>query len=91
MDGVPKASPPTGGGGPAIVPNLRVCKHLFLLVWHTQERKGDKTSCRDTVLSAWQVPPVGRTDRRAGLPQKGKCRHVVRRRQSSSLLESAPR
>ena len=39
----------TGGGGLARVPNLRVCKHLCDLVWHTQERKDELTSCRGTV------------------------------------------
>ena len=38
----------TGGGGPARVPNLRVCKH-FGPEWHTQGRKGEVTSCRGTV------------------------------------------
>ena len=40
-DGVPKAGP-TGGGGLARVPNLRVCKHLYASRWHTQGRKRTK-------------------------------------------------
>ena len=36
----PQGRPKTGGGGLARVPNLRVCKHLFLWGWHTQGREG---------------------------------------------------
>ena len=43
-----------GGGGLARVPNLRVCEQLSDLEWHTQEGKDELTSCRGTVLSAWQ-------------------------------------
>ena len=39
----------TGGGRPARVPNLRVCKHSLLFGWHTQGRKGELTSCRGTL------------------------------------------
>ena len=44
----PQGMGSTGGGGPARVPNLRVCKH-FGPEWHTQGRKGEVTSCRGTV------------------------------------------
>ena len=40
--------------------------------WHTQGRKDELTSCRGTVQSAWQKPPVGREGGRTGLPTKGK-------------------
>ena len=31
----------TGGGGPAMVPNLRVCKHFYFMGWHTQGEKDE--------------------------------------------------
>ena len=40
--------------------------------WHTQGEKDELTSCRGTVLSAWQKPPVRRKGGRDGLPAKGK-------------------
>ena len=40
--------------------------------WHTQGVKDELTSCRGTVQSAWQKPPVSRKGGRAGLPKKGK-------------------
>ena len=80
----------TGGGGLARVPNLRVCKHLLISVWHTQGEKGELTSCRGTVWSAWQKPPVRRKGGRAGLPAMVSGRHVVRGRQSSPILEVSP-
>ena len=61
----------TGGGGLARVPNLRVCKHLPVRV-APQGEKDELTSCRGTVQSAWQKPPVRRKGGRAGLPKKGK-------------------
>ena len=39
--------------------------------WHTQGGKDELTSCRGTVWSAWQKPPVRRKGGRAGLPKKG--------------------
>ena len=57
--------------GPARVPNLRVCKHLHSSGWHMQGVKDELTSCRGTVWSAWQKPPVSREGGRAGLPRKG--------------------
>ena len=33
--------------------------------WHTQSEKGEFTSCRGTVQSAWQNPPVSRTTGKA--------------------------
>ena len=35
-----------GGGVHAMVPNLRVCKHVFTSWWHTQGEKDELTSCR---------------------------------------------
>ena len=77
----------TGGGGLVRVPNLRVCKHLFPEGWHTQGEKDELTSCRGTVQSAWQKPPVRRKGGRAGLPARVSGRHVVRGRQSSPTRE----
>ena len=37
----PQGRRPTGGGGLARVPNLRVCKHLYASRWHTQERRAN--------------------------------------------------
>ena len=81
----------TGGGGLVRVPNLRVCKHLFPEGWHTQGGKDELTSCRGTVWSAWQKPPVRRKGGRAGLPARVSGRHVVRGRQSLTYPRSAPR
>ena len=46
----------SGGGGLVRVPNLRVCDHLGVEVAHAGGggEKGESTSCRGTVLSAWQ-------------------------------------
>ena len=52
--------------------NLHVCKHLLSFGWHMQGREDEFTSCRGTVQSAWQKPPVRRKGGRAGLPKKGK-------------------
>ena len=49
--------------------------------------KDELTSCRGTVQSAWQKPPVRRKGGRAGLPARVSGRHVVRGRQSSPTLE----
>ena len=49
--------------------------------------KDELTSCRGTVWSAWQKPPVRRKEGRAGLPARVSGRHVVRGRQSSPTLE----
>ena len=45
----PQGRSPTGGGGLARVPNLRVCKHPTRTGWHTQGGKDELTSCRGTV------------------------------------------
>ena len=74
----PQGMPETRGGGPARVPNLRVCKHLSW-VWYMQENKGELRSCLGTVQSAWQKPPVRRKTGRTGLPARVSGRHVVRR------------
>ena len=60
---------------------------FWALGWHTQGGKDELTSCRGTVLSAWQKPPVRRKGGRAGLPARVSGRHVVRGRQSSPILE----
>ena len=75
----PQGRSVTGGGGLARVPNLSVCKHVCCWGWHTQGRKDELTSCRGTVLSAWQKTPVS--------PKRVSGRHVVRGRQSSLILE----
>ena len=54
----PQGVAATVGGGLARVPNLRVSEHLVAAGWHAQGGKGELTSCRGTVLSAWQVRPV---------------------------------
>ena len=65
-----------------------VCANTFMLSgWHTQGEKDELTSCRGTVQSAWQKPPVRRKGGRAGLPARVSGRHVVRGRQSSPTLE----
>ena len=58
--------------GSARVPNLRVCEHPPFQGWHTQGVKGESTSCRGTVWSAWQKPPVNRTRRMYRAARKGK-------------------
>ena len=52
--------------------------------------KGKLTSCRGTVWSVWQKPPVRRKGGRAGLPARVSGRHVLRGRQSSPILEVRP-
>ena len=61
-----------GGGGLARVPNLRVRKPICDLGSHTQGGKDESTSCRGTVQSVWQKPPVRRKGGRARLPKNGK-------------------
>ena len=70
-DGVSKAGQKQRGGGLARVPNLRVCKHPDWRVAHAGV-KDELTSCRGTVQSVWQKPPVKRKGGRSGLPRKGK-------------------
>ena len=77
----------TGGGGLARVPNLRVCEHPFTCGVAHAGVKDELTSCRGTVQSAWQKPPVRRKGGRAGLHARVSGRHVVRGRQSSPTLE----
>ena len=60
------------------------------LEWHTQGVKDELTSCRGTILSAWQKPPVRRKGGRAGLPNGVSGRHVERWRQFSPILEVRP-
>ena len=45
---------------------------------HAGRRKGNLTSCRGTVLSARQKPPVSRQGGRTRLPARVSGRHVVR-------------
>ena len=52
-------------------PELACVQTLFQSVWHTQGEKDEFTSCRGTVQSAWQKPPVSRKGK-AGPPVKGK-------------------
>ena len=52
-----------------------------------QGGKDEFTSCRGTVKSAWQKPPVRRKGGRAGLLARVSGRHVVRGRQSSPTLK----
>ena len=49
-----------------------VCADPLVHGWHTQGVKDESTSCRGTVKSAWQKPPVRRKGGRAGLPKKGR-------------------
>ena len=88
----PQGRPRTGGGGLARVPNLRVCDHPFnRRVWHTQGKKDELTSCRGTVQSAWQKPPVSRKGGGAGLPARVSGRHEERgNRQAPPILEVRP-
>ena len=98
---VPKVKPRVvarGMGSPRHASNRRrrtrkgpepacVLSPLWALGWHTQVRKDELTSCRGTVKSAWQKPPVRRKGGGAGLPARVSGRHVVRGRQSSPTLE----
>ena len=59
--------------------------------WHTQGEKGELTSCRGTVQSAWQRPPVSRTRGKARLPARVSGDHVVRGRRSSPIPAQASR
>ena len=61
----PKSMSLTCGGGSARVPNVPVCRHL----WHTQEEKGEITSCRGIFQSAWQKLSVRRKEEEPGCPQ----------------------
>ena len=83
----------TGGGGPASVPNLRVCWHIFARAAHEGE-KGE-SRCLAVVLSdrRGKVSPVRCTNAEewTGLPARVSCRHVVRGRQSSPIPATARR
>ena len=70
---------------PARVTNLHEWKHFYSTGWHTQAEKGESTSCRGTVQSAWQKPPMRRKGGRAGLPVWAGGRHVVRGTDSPHL------
>ena len=73
----PEGMPLTGGGGLARVPNLRVCEHLLDSGVAHAGKKDESTSCRGTVWSAWQKPPVRRKGGRAGLSVRASRHHVV--------------
>ena len=55
-----------------------VCANTLCPGWHMQVEKGELTSCRGTVQSAWQKPPVRRKGGRTGSPARVSGRHVVR-------------
>ena len=55
-----------------------VCKHCSCPGWHTQGRKGELTSCRGTVWSKCQKPPVRRKGGRTRLRARVSGRNVVR-------------
>ena len=74
----PQGMRATGGGGLTRVPNS-VCANTFCERVAHAGRKGEITSCRGTVQSAWQKHPVRRKGGRAGLPVRVSGRHVVRR------------
>ena len=80
---------PSTGGGPANVPNLRVCKHLGdsggTCRWkRANQRSAVVPSSRRGKNLQW-VAQRGRT----GLPARVSGRHVVRRWQFSPILECA--
>ena len=68
-------------------PEPACVQHPTRTGWHTQGGKDELTSCRGTVQSVWQKPPVRRKGGRAGLPARENGRHVVRGRQSSPTPE----
>ena len=89
-------------GTPRHVPNRRrrtregpepACVQTLLSPgWNRRRVKGELTSCRGTVWSAWQKPPVGRKEEEPGCPQGQESgRHVVRGtdRQAPPVLECA--
>ena len=87
----------TGGGELARVPNLRVCKHLSVLVWHTQGGKDELTST--VVPSCRRGKNLHRKSRAASLSptnppthqkKKDSGHHMARGRQSSPILEVRP-
>ena len=53
-------------------PELACAQAPLVMGWHMQREKDELTSCRGTVQSAWQKPPVRRKGGRAGLPKMGK-------------------
>ena len=68
-DGVPKAGRQQTAADSRGSRTCVCASSFFVLGWHTQGGKGELTSCRGTVLSAWCVPPVSRTKGRPGCPQ----------------------
>ena len=67
-----------------------VCAITLVSRWHTQGLKGEFTSCRGTVLLAWLSTSSWTHGGKTGLPAKVSGRDVVRRRQSSLILEVRP-
>ena len=88
-DGVPKAGHQQAADSRGSRTCTRANKFIHFGVAHAVG-KDELTSCRGTVQSAWQNPPVRRKGGRAGLPARVSGRHVVRRRQSSPILEVHP-
>ena len=89
-DGVPKACQKQAAAD-SQGSRTCVCANTSPLGWHMQGRKDKLTSCRGTVQSAWQKPPVRRKGGRAGLPKKGKWPpRGTGNRQSSPILEVRP-
>ena len=74
----PQGSCSTGGGGLAVVPNLRVCKTPLHRGGTRKGEKGDLTSCRCTAQSAWQKTFGWKHGGRTRLPARVSGRHVVR-------------
>ena len=85
----PQGVRPTGGGGLARVPNLRVCDHLFSDGGGTRRRRANWRPCRGTVQSAWQKTSSETQGGRAGLPVRVSGRHAVLGWQFSPTLECA--
>ena len=86
-DGVPKAGLQQAA---ADSQGSRTCVCAITFSCGSGTRRGgndELTSCRGTVQSAWQKPPVRRKGGRAGLPTRVSCRNVVRGRQYSPTLE----
>ena len=63
---------------------------FMFLLWHTQGRKDELTSCRGAVKSAWQKPSSETQRRKSRAAKRVSDRHVVWGRQSSPILEVRP-
>ena len=68
-----------------------VCANTWVLVWHTHEWKGELTSCRGTVKSAWQKTSSETQRRKNQAARKGKWSpRGARNRQAPPILEVRP-